>query len=120
MVIIASPGLSGPAYASGGLSYGGSFGGPAYVGGMGYGVGGLGVTSGMGYGAGYGMTANRDEGCAVSVNPAAGCAATGCGGGAGACGGGYTTATMGYVGGGMGEYAKETTYKYVGLGAGDH
>jgi len=52
------------------------------------------------------------------------CAGGACGGGGGCaeagCGGGYNdTTVLSYVGCGQGEYVAETTYKYVGKGAGD-
>merc|ERR1719145_537352 len=58
---------------------------------------------GMGYGAGYGAGYAGGAGCAE---------ATGCGSGVG----GGTI--LSYVGPG-GDYAQETTYRYVGAGAGE-
>jgi hypothetical protein len=99
--------VGGPAY--GGSVAGGTVAGGSFGGGAGYGVG-YTANYGAGYGAGYG----GGECCAVSCDPAAAC------GTGAACGaGGYTTATMSYVGGGLGEYTQETTYKYVGRGAGE-
>merc|ERR1712224_611127 len=55
--------------------------------------------------------------CGVSCGDAAGCGA-GCA--EAGCGGGYNdTTVLSYVGTGQGEYIAETSYKYVGKGAGD-
>mmetsp|Transcript_89320 Transcript_89320/g.198518 ORF Transcript_89320/g.198518 Transcript_89320/m.198518 type:complete len:376 (-) Transcript_89320:344-1471(-) len=54
-----------------------------------------------------------DDGAACGGGGAGGCAAAGCGGGF------DDTTVLSYVGTGQGEYVAETSYKYVGKGAGD-
>lgn len=51
--------------------------------------------------------------CGVTCGEGCGCAETGCGAGF------DTTTVVSYVGFGAGEYVAETSYKYVGKGAGD-
>jgi len=56
-------------------------------------------------------------GCGGAGGTCCGAGGAGCGGG---CGGGYDdTTVLSYVGTGQGEYIAETSYKYVGKGAGD-
>jgi len=112
-------GSSGMGYAGHGAGYGGGYAG----GGMGYAGHGAGVYGG---GADCGTACCAGATAAMGCGPAcgAGCAeATGCGsgvgGGSGCCGAGAGGATiLSYVGAG-GDYAQETTYRYVGAGAGE-
>merc|ERR1719367_2051695 len=88
---------------AGGYAGGGGFGG-GFHGGL---HGGGGALHAGGGGGGGGGACGCDDSCG-----------TGPGGGAG-CGTGYdTTGVLSYVGAG-GDYRQETTYKYVGHGAGD-
>jgi len=129
----APPPLGYSSYGVGG-AYGGAYGVSGPYGGAyraGYAGAGLG---GAGYGYGYNGAAAGGECCSVNCGDTAGGAGVGpygpggingngyapgvecCGVGCGD-GGGGGIATMSYVGGG-GDYMQETSYKYVGAGAG--
>merc|ERR1719492_510432 len=83
-----------------------------YGGGAGYG----GAAGGFGGAAGLGGGAYRAGGGGDACGCDDACGAGGCGAG---CGPGYdTTGVLSYVGTG-GDYKQETTYTYVGQGAGD-
>lgn len=101
-----------------GYAGGGGGGGGGYYGGYGGGYGGYGA----GYRGGYATVAGEDC-CAAACGNGAAVGPGGVGdggpecGAAACCGGGRGTDVLTYVGPG-GEYAQETTYRYVGAGAG--
>jgi len=104
--------------AGGGGGMGGGYDGGAHMAGGGGGGGGFAGGAGMGggYAGGAHMAGGSHMGCAGPM------AATGCmdGGYATGCMGEVTTSgSLTYVGASRGDWVTETTYKYVGGGAGD-
>merc|ERR1719384_157240 len=94
---------------------GGNFGG-AHQAGM---VGGRGYAAGAGHGAGSFHAGMHGRGAGGSGGGGACGCDDGCGAGGTGCGTSYdTTGVLSYVGNG-GDYKQETTYTYVGRGAGD-
>merc|ERR1719401_1914300 len=96
---------------------GGGYSGRVGTAGGGFGQGQAFAAGAGGHGAGFRSGAQGGDAC--GCDDACGAGGGGCGTGGAGCGTSYdTTGVLSYVGAG-GDYKQETTYRYVGQGAGD-